>query len=798
MTRDCFHYRSRLYCFLRRCTLSSQTRDRERIGRWIALSILLLPLAAAKTDQDFVRRKTDAADSDLISELLALGMIETAARIGEQRLSESQSDADAKAKWIMESTRIKIAAMLRDVPEAAPQRREQAAGEIDRFLTDYPDHPRALWLQFQRESIEIADNHRAVLMAIVKPSDDPARDEVTKRIIRASSRLQELSKAIDDQLAIERSKSPESIRASELGSLALAVANRRIELAMLRGDLFEEGSDDFVASANESLAASRGLLDSLPPGADGRDELVKQFAESLRRTGELEQAAAILSQLLETNPGDDAARALAVKVAIDLNDLPRAETLLQNNEAASVSSTLELDLARLQFAVARAKNAAAAPSQREIGDWIQRIGMRHGDYARRRAEQWVLSSSTGSSSSELDPRIVIAHAAGQVREGKSQQAGEWLASAAHRTRDPAAAFQLATAGAAAFRQADQFPSAARLLREVALAHFEHAEAAKLHLQAAILLADKASPDSIIEHLQECLATWPQDAVTMSAADWLVRLHEARGELDAAARVASGGDRAWFSAQWVERTGQLWTRAILAVPVSERELLAKQATDLLDREGVRERSESVVAKLRILFSDPGQMTSATGQSVEGTWLHWLYRIRQGQTAVETPDLEAVERSLRIAAADRLISDGEASKLNRAALASAILLLVGPEPSLQSAQAFGWKQDWSRCESILTELQQNHPQDLGLARSAARLLSSGDSESAKRAGLRRWTLLSAQLEQGSDQWHAAKLAAIKVMQSLGDHDEASRLASYVLLTQPPTDPAVKAQYQAVAAE
>ncbi|MGV3484831.1 MAG: tetratricopeptide repeat protein [Planctomycetaceae bacterium] len=756
-----------------------------------SVAMLLGPAPAA----DDVQRRTDSTGADLISKLLDLGLIDTASRICDQHLADSQSDADENAKWLIESSRTKIAALLRDDLAAAPERRDQATEAIDRFLVNHPNHPRELWLRLQRELVEFADNRRAVLMAVVKPADDPVREEIARRIIRTSSRMQELSKAVEDAVAIERSQRPDSVRAAELVALALVIANRRIESVMLRGELFAEGSDDYVASANESLAASRALLDSLPPEAEGRSELVKQFAESLRRTGELEQAAEAIAQLLEASPNDDEARALMVRIALDLGDLDRAAQALEDAGQRDSSSSEEIDLAHLQLAIAKATKQPSAKSQSEIGDWIERIGKRHGDYARRRAEQRALALGSDTPT-PLDPRIVIARGASLLREGKAHVAAEWLAAATRANDDPSAAFQIAIAGAAAYRYANNVAGAASLLREVSLTHFKHADAAKLHLQAALLSADKASPDSLIEHLEECVATWPQANAAASATDWLIRLHEARSDWLAAAAAATNEDPALMTPERVRHAGTRWQRAIQAAPTAEREALAMQAVDAFGRQGADASSQSVMEELAVLFGDRERLSSIPAAASKDHWAHWLRTIRQGAAAAPIPQLEEIDEATRAAAVERLLADGEASAINRGALADAILALSQSRPSLAVAQAYDWKSDWQRAESILTALQQQHPSDLDVAKASAELLARSRDPAAKRAGLQRWIRLAGQLHQGSDQWHDAKLAAIELMHSLGDHAEAKRLAGYVLLTQPPSDPAVASRYRKVA--
>jgi len=175
------------------------------------------------------------------------------------------------------------------------------------------------------------------------------------------------------------------------------------------------------------------------------------------------------------------------------------------------------------------------------------------------------------------------------------------------------------------------------------------------------------------------------------------------------------------------------------------------------------------------------------------MRWLLDVRQGGAVVEMPTMTDADHRLADVAADRLIADGGASKVNRGSLARAILMLVGQEPSLRAAQAYGWTGYWKRSEAIINELFTKRPDDSQLAKDAADLMARADDVTAKSAGLRLWIRLSSQLPQGSDQWHQAKLSAIETMRSLGDNEGAKKLASYVLLTQAPVDPAIVARYR-----
>jgi hypothetical protein len=389
---------------------------------------------------------------------------------------------------------------------------------------------------------------------------------------------------------------------------------------------------------------------------------------------------------------------------------------------------------------------------------------------------------------------LIAQAATRVREGQPKQAGEWLEAAARSASNSGDAVQLAIAGAAAFRQANELPNASALLRETALAQFENADAAKLHLQAAMLIAGTASAELMIEHLEETIAIWPADPVAVDVTAWLIRLHQSRGDATAAARATSLADASLLTSQRIEQAGQLWSDAILKVPPLERNQLASEAIEWFNRsDSDAARAES--ARIAVLFRDSSTLSRYNQVTFGMTWLQWLFNVRFGGPWTDLDRPESIDPQLRTAASDRLILDGQASRIDQLRLARAILLLVGDDRSLNSSQAHLWQNDWKRAEAVINQLIQKQPQDLSLARSAAALLSQSDNQDARRAGLKLWTSVSSQLPQGSPDWHHAKLSVIDSLRSLGESGQAKQMAEYILLVQPPADAALKARYQAI---
>lgn len=770
--------------------------DRLLFFWFVCLSSLIATGATqAFAAEPAVNRMTDSAESDLISQLLSLGMLDTAVQVCELRRAEAKSGSDDAAKWLIEWARAKTAVMLRELPETSGVYITEVQREIDAFLINHSSHPRSFWLKLQRDLIDLANARRAVLMAVVKPVDDPSRDASLKQIVGLASRLQELSKEIETQIALERNKDLDSVMSRELTALAIVVATHRIDSLMLRGELFADGTADSIASANQSLAAVQPLLDSLPSGAEGRTPLSYRQVESLRRTGDWENAAKTATLLIEQNPDDVLARSLAARIAIDRGDLKEANRLLSIDRSIKGKRHLEVDLVRLQLEIetARADKSREESSQR-IADSIQRIGKLHGDYARRRAERLVLGTSLAESADQIDPRIIIAQASSYLREGAPERAAEILAAASRSAENADAAIQLATAGAAAFQKAADLNAAADLLREASLAHFKHPEAANLHLQSALLLGKQSSADAIIEHLQEGIRTWPSAPSTSSACDWLIRLHQAKQEHLDAARVAITAASTWMTRDRIQQAKDLWIESLLVVPLLEQDAVVGEALEAFKALSESTEAKSALVTLVVLFGNRERLLLIDGASDELGWIDQLKGVRRGELASSRIETRGIDARLLTQAINRLILDGKTSRADRKKLGQTILNLAGDKPSLQVAQAYGWMNDWPRAQSIVQELLKQNAGDRGWVEQSATFLSESDDAQAKRLALSLWTSLSAQLKQGTEEWHRAKLGAIELMSELGDRKEAAKAASYILLTQPQLTPEIRERYQA----
>jgi len=759
--------------------------------RRVVASILLASIVTVAVAQSPVRRKTDSRASDLIGALLAASKLDDAVAICDARLRESQLSGDEYAFWLIQSSRVGIVKSLRDD--------SQDGAESIRRMTEYLDthanHRRTFWLRFQITLVEFASVRQSIMSAIVQPNDAPERTKALSDIVRIGNQLLELSSEIETAIPIAQTRRDGAADANELLALAVVVASQRIEALMMRGEMFAAGSDDMIASANEAIEAAGNLRSSLAPGAPAYDDLTRSLAESLRRVGDWESARDVIMPLIQSDSGDGAGIAIAARIAMDQEDTATAKILLE----IAPEDDVEVSLAKLQLAILTAKESSTkGVGTREIGDGIERIGKSFGAHARRRAERLAIGKSSASSSAtrdDLDPRLLIAQAAVRVREGKPVEAGRFLAAAARAARDPADALMLATAGAAALRAAAEVADASALLRETALARFQTPGAAKLHLQSAILIADIAVPELIIEQMTECVATWPSDEVAGMATDWKVRLLDARGEHAEAARAMHTLEPSLLTDERIVVAKDQLINGLLAMSVSTRAGLAHEAIEWLRKIG-SDNAQSIAAEIATLFADAAALASVDSKSVQAPWLRWVAEIRAGRDAV-SPPMDDVPQVLRDAAAERFVLDSNVNSNRRQSIGRAILSLVSDD-SMVAAQAHGWLREWPQVMSIIDLNRERSPADLELAKRAATMLCGFDNDDMRSAGIDGWQRITTQLPQGSREWHLAKLSLVDALIEVGRQDEAIRVAKYVLATQTPEDAGMLKRYEQVGSE
>ncbi len=781
-----------------RSLLAEQLRQlfySRRLHQWLGL-LLALAVHSSSAAQP-VQRNTDSTSADLIDTLLARGMTDIAKQICQRHLADAKSGSDEAARWTLYAAQTCIVEMLRDAPDKSPVHLGEAIAMLDQWNAAHPDHPRAPWIEYQRTLASLARARRDVMSAILKPLGDPARDEALKQIVRLHVALGERIKSTSDAAVVQENQHRDSDLANDLNALVREITMRRIETLMLRGELFEPGTVDEVAAANEAAVAAGDLIDSLPIDAGERRDATRLLAEARRRLRQFDEADALIKTLIATNANDEKTIILAARLAIDRGVLDLAGQWL--DQANGESNSIDFDLAKLEWLLATSVSDDSDNLRKRIGDALQQIAVRHGDYARRLAERLVLRSGVSGQGDQLDARIVLAQAAQLLRDGKPAAAAEWLSSAARSTTDDGDAIRLATSAAAACRVAKDQRGAADLLREISLQHYQHNGAADLHLQSSVLLADIASVDAVAEQLEESIRTWPNAGSIATTIDWLVRLHQSKGDSLAAARAAlpSVDSGVELDEPGIVHAGDLWLQAIVSVPLGKRDGTLDEAIGLLGLDNPSPARRSQAARLQAMFGPPGAIHGLDAENITEPFAKSVLSVRQGAAPELPSDLVAAQdASLRSAIAFRLMTDGNQSTRLRPTIAKAIMQLTVEQPSLPTVLAFGWSGQWQRASELADQIRAREPGNLPTSMSLAAALADANDTAAQAAGLKAWQSLTAQLPQGGPAWHQAKLAMIAAMRKSGDAAAARQLAQYVLLTQPPTDPQVKSLYESAA--
>ncbi len=795
----------------------------------LAIQVGLLGFAAPLAAQRLPQRQTADWQADLITALMDADLLASAESICERHLQRTDAASDEAARWAIRLSSVRTQRIARQ-PDWNPRLTPQAKQPLENLLKAYPDHPRRLWLRTQLAIAELATvRHAAVGLAIAP--EQPKLQDLGQQA--AANCLRELE-AVADEV---RAQNPAQDR--DLLALQQTLGLQRVDALLLRGRLYPPGSDSAIASSTAADAAAREVLSRLPPGTQTHQNMQLLRAESLIAMGQPEDALQVLDTVRRAANGALSPRGLALQARALLArpDLPAAMKLLSTYYGAdppAAPRSVEMDLARLQWLLLASEAADEAKRKAllgEIANWLDAIESRGGDYARRQAESQTLRVVRVQPSGG-DTRLIAAEAARQLRAGHARQAGELLTQAATVATDPELSLRYAAQAAAILRSAGRAAQAAEVLTESAQRHADAAAAAAIHLQAAWLVAEamQREGDGDSTALQSILIAtaeqWPASPQRQTAADWLVRIFEAKQRYADAARWTLSNPRP--SVETLRRAGDLWQAALRS---ADDDQVTELLTAALQSFAVTEADASPDAvaardaqrqRLATLFADPKPLRELAAENSSSTaatplerLLESLFLFRRHGTRAETLVIEIPPESKAAAgptiddAVNRLFRDGEQQPRDRARVGAAILrLLSATAPNagqsrsdshaMSKARALAWSGQWAEAAAQFDTMIAARPGHLPTIRTAANSLSESSVDDAKRRAIPYWGKIASGVPLGSEAWHQAKQAAIRLHLAIGERAEAARLCRYIMLTRPPQDAAVKASYEALLAE
>ena len=765
-----------------------------------------------------------------IQQRVASGQFASAALLAQQQFDATEPGNDEAAKWAIVLSKLRVEILLRSPIADEQPLVAEALEPIDRILAAYPDHRYAPWLRFQRLAIDTAVARRRGLVIQSAPGDDTKRLAVLASLIKSAGGLRDLQDEVVASIAQGFARREQPSRIDQLMSLRNAIAIELVGALLSRGELFPASSDDFLAAAAEANQAAIDALAMVRDDPLAQSDLVAMRSDALLRIGQPDEAARLLAPLVaasvrsepQRQPLSDATRAMAVRVAIELNQLGAAKQWLDSHYGDNpqiAPPSPQTDLARLRYLIASKSNLTDA--------WIESTSKRGGDYLYRQAKSIAIELLGPDATIHSNADLVIADAAVMMRKGNAAEAANLLESYLQEVNDAPSALKVAKVAAAVFTRAQRQPDAADILHKTAIRFAMSDGSADLMLQAAYMLdqvGNAAKTDAI---LRDLINRWPTDRNAILARQWLVERTEKTANTLAAAIIATpdpATDAAMvttiaamkgqsdetsvhslYNAAW-QRAEALWVRAFSEVDPFDQSLQVTQAFVELRQEATQSlgQSKSPAAlrcrkTLATLFHDNQQLNDPgfrNFQIDDKPFIDWLYAVRTGGAITAPPG--SADNDLRAAVGTTLMIDGQKSPAMRATLGNAMVSLLKDVPGTELAycQALVWNGNWHLAPGLLDRWIASKPsgdQSEIAAMQAATLIGQSNVPDAKRIAMERFLKLSKDVSAKSPRWHSIKLATIESMIAAGKPDEAKQLAQYVLITRPPTDEATKTFYE-----
>lgn len=760
-----------------------------------------------------VGRSTVDPEHDLIQALIREQRFNEAATLCGESFQALPDASGRAAWWAVQASRVASARLMtrQEIDEAAVRR---ATRPVTSLLESYPEHRRRYFLQAQQAAVSHQAARHDVISAAMFPGNDDVAERALVRITRLLTTIDRLAEAV----AAERSRlgaRPAGVDAGaledDLRRLQQTLLVRRVQAALLQSELFDESGPDAVAAASRAEQASREAIERLPVGSTAREELARLRVLALLGMGDAEAADAAVQPLLSSRDPRQAPGLLAAAVEVDLalgriESASRRVATFYGSDPAEAPASVEMDMAalRLRLTGRSEDEPESGSSNSGVPAWIDLMERRGGAYARRRAEATAIESlRRRDGETALDPSIIAAQGEDWLRRGELQRGGELLASAAEAEQDPEEAVRRAGQAAAALVGAGSPWRAAEVLAEIARGNPDARSAAAVHLQAAVLVAQGDGPD-VVDHvdalLRRTIETWPTSEAAVSARRWLARMLGDRGRLVEAAEVATGNAETPRAAErlgeavdrWREAFKRAWesdgdsatqvgnrflasAKPIIGDPVAGPSL-ATAAVLLADRETLAELDSGIDA-------------------VENRLDPFVVALRQFRTGGDGSSLPASVPSQRVDdVRRRLMRDGRRHPALRSAVARQLDRWSDEsEPLAAKAERALWLGRPKAAVSMFRRAAAESSSPGRVLRSAARLLSDGESTEARRGAVALWEQLASGLPKDTASWHQAKLAACRSLYRLGDTEEAARRAKYILLTSPPKSEETREAYR-----
>ncbi|WP_417747640.1 hypothetical protein [Rosistilla oblonga] len=791
--------------------------------RVLAIAAVLsvgLPSIDASESLTPLGRETTDRQGDLQRRLLESGMAAIAEQICRQKLADAKPGSDESATWTI---RLSNAMLQRGIEQRPidPSIWNRSSELLDGWLVGYETSRRADWIRLARAMVDFRRSQTATLSVLASPESSPLRQAALAAIRDCEDRLTQLADALQETIPLADLKRDDRLApAAELRVVQGTVQRQLVRTLLARADLYPPDSDDALAAAADAAAQAETLLRKTPADDPSFGDVVRLLAESWLRVGDTHKATLALRPLLPANESEEGdptpstatasiwdivpeTGAMLVRIAIAEGKRSEAQQWLDayyspNDYTKTVrTAPPTLDLARLEFLLS-GKN----PDVQSAADWAEAIEARHGAFYGRTASLRLID--LGDSDAGSDPRVMATAAAAMLRRGEFAAAAGQYAEAANREAkggEAESAFQHRLQAGAAYRKAGDLDAASQQLAQAGEGLTSHRLAQAAHLQAAFLLVEAGWPgDSPRQRryqklLETQLRLWPEGAQTPQARQMLSQLFENRQAWADAARLwtLAAGDST--------RTASLWRKALRSAKEPD------QQADLLQEAVAQLPADGEQALLIAMWGDRTRLLKfgwdALNQQLDqaefpaadkARFAAALAQLRLGKTS--TLDLDFLsanpDEPWPLDLIERLGRDAQQHSVDRKRLGTVIVAIAnriaGETRSLPDQlailKAMVASEQSNRAMEVIGQFPE--PRSGSLARELAQMLLHSDVPDDRRQGIERMLQYGRGMKKGSDDWFAVQLEICQAYLTVNDSQAAAKLANYLLLTSPPSDP------------
>jgi hypothetical protein len=428
------------------------------------------------------------------------------------------------------------------------QARSTAAG----FIRTQAKNPRLILVRVQEALTPLARGElaRQELEAGATPVGGI---EAAKAAIRESTRLlEELSDELTREIPLRRRTALKEgdLSADELFSLQNIILHQLARARRNQALLYEPNSADRTSSLTQAKETLTSALSQTTDDSALAAQLRLDLAVSHRLLEEHDACRQLLGELEPPGiptPVRLAARAEAIRLALDQRRLTEAQKRVEEGRLIDGQASPELDLASLEMCLAQLRAATLANDKVATAKWqnlaaqqARLLTDQHGSYWGRRADQLLLRSLPQGATGNAE--LLARTADSLYLKGEYDQAVaayDQAAEKAGQAGDDKSALELAYKAALVQEERKLHRSAAERFCALAVQLKRQPQASAAHLRGIWNAAQEVRRDGAYEKeyeklLVEQIDTWPESESAQQARLWRGRLYESRREWEKAA------------------------------------------------------------------------------------------------------------------------------------------------------------------------------------------------------------------------------------------------------------------------